>query len=504
MKSTFSLFLLLSLPVFCSAQLFPELEWQMFFDNHGSDWPVTMAKGPDSSLVIGGHTTVEDSLPDNCADIWILKISPDGLLLWEREVSMTGCEELRDLVLTDDGGVLFIGITNSLIPHAEKGDDTYWSDVLVGKLDSTGTVEWLQSYGGSHGDQAYQVISGNYSDYIIAGGTHSVDGLLKRPNRMGDPWTLKIDNRGQVRFSEKLGGSLTDWATAITQDKAGDYLLAGVTDSRFLREKGLGAYGNGYVARLSETGQIKWQRAYPSPEGGQLKAILTNEDGRIIVAGDRKYEQTGQDFWWMKLTSNGKLIREQHFPMDEHEFLTDMIACSNGGYLLSGYSLSRGSSNPYSKGGDDFWLLRVDEQGKMIWKKTYGGPDHERCRAILEFEPGVFYALGEKNNVFSPQASQDQDFWLLKISELPTDSIQADIYVRAKDFRINRDTPTRFRARYQYGERFLWDFGDGTTSTEEQPLKSYEISGTYRIRLTIFMNENCQQTVFLERLLEVW
>ncbi|MCB0841494.1 MAG: PKD domain-containing protein, partial [Bacteroidetes bacterium] len=88
--------------------------------------------------------------------------------------------------------------------------------------------------------------------------------------------------------------------------------------------------------------------------------------------------------------------------------------------------------------------------------------------------------------------------------ELPSDSIQAGIFVRGDDNKITRQQPTRFRARYKYGERFLWDFGDGTTSTEEQPLKTYDISGMYDVKLTVFVNENCQETIILNPPLEVW
>lgn len=32
---------------------------------------------------------------------------------------------------------------------------------------------------------------------------------------------------------------------------------------------------------------------------------------------------------------------------------------------------------------------------------------------------------------------------------------------------------------------YKWDFGDGTTSTEQSPLHKYEVAGQYRVTLTI-------------------
>ncbi|MEO0724666.1 MAG: PKD domain-containing protein [Bacteroidota bacterium] len=41
---------------------------------------------------------------------------------------------------------------------------------------------------------------------------------------------------------------------------------------------------------------------------------------------------------------------------------------------------------------------------------------------------------------------------------------------------------------------WLWDFGDGNTSSEQNPVHTYELEGTYQVSLTIF-SEDCESTV---------
>jgi PKD repeat protein len=43
--------------------------------------------------------------------------------------------------------------------------------------------------------------------------------------------------------------------------------------------------------------------------------------------------------------------------------------------------------------------------------------------------------------------------------------------------------------------RYLWDFGDGSTSTSAQPLHQFSGSGTYAVCLTITTHDSCQNTI---------
>lgn len=41
------------------------------------------------------------------------------------------------------------------------------------------------------------------------------------------------------------------------------------------------------------------------------------------------------------------------------------------------------------------------------------------------------------------------------------------------------------------GQTYAWDFGDGTTSTEREPVKTFAVSGTYRVKLVVTDNNTC-------------
>ncbi|MEO0470999.1 MAG: hypothetical protein AAF206_15335, partial [Bacteroidota bacterium] len=279
------LLLILLHPNRSNGQNFPALSFQKFYDNLGAESAVRLVRSHDNQLIIGGNTVMKDSLRANCGNVWIIKADTLGELIWEQEITVSGCEEMRDMVLTEDGGILFIGVTSGMIPHRERGGEAYWGDVMVGKLDSVGRLEWIDSYGGSKLDQGFAISQASFGEHLVVGASHSNDGAVKQNHGMSDVWTLKLGKQGELKMSEVVGGSKNDWATCVSVCQNGDYLIAGQTNSRELDQPDLSLYGNGLIMRMTQGGFLVWKRSFTCPYGGHLTDIREAADGRIFVAG---------------------------------------------------------------------------------------------------------------------------------------------------------------------------------------------------------------------------
>ena len=62
-------------------------------------------------------------------------------------------------------------------------------------------------------------------------------------------------------------------------------------------------------------------------------------------------------------------------------------------------------------------------------------------------------------------------------------------------FNVNNDMVT-FNNLSSNFESVLWDFGDGITSTDENPQHTYNSSGTFNIELYAFTNGGCLVDIF--------
>lgn len=482
------------------AQTFPVLRWQRFISKEGDERPARMLLLPDESLLLAGTTeTLQNGIPEK--NLWFVKTSFDGEELWERELQVPGEQILGDLVFADDGNFFFAG-TELAKGATDPGNANY----LAGMLDAMGRPLWTRSYGGSQADLAHAAVCSSYREFVVAGASHSAGGDVGDHKGMSDIWLLRLDSRGGKRQSLVLGGAGQDWANAMSLCRNEDILLAGLTRSaEWVDHPATPDFGGaGLVMRLDPAGKRRWALPLPCPKGGSLVRVQEDAEGNIIVAGHQQDSEAGVQWWIAQVSASGLLKWEKSFGGDGDDYLTDIAVARDGGYLLGGYS-SHASLSGYAKGGDDFWLIRINAQGSVVWKQTFGGADHERCYAVVAgTKPGVFYALGEKTDRFNPdKAPRGKDFWLLRVDELPCDSIQPDIFVRADQYKAGRNLLLRFRARHQYGEQFFWDFGDGSTSTEEQPLKSYPLAGEYPVSLSIVTNESCRLTVKLPRRLQI-
>ena len=87
------------------------------------------------------------------------------------------------------------------------------------------------------------------------------------------------------------------------------------------------------------------------------------------------------------------------------DFAHDIAALPDGGYVLAGHTFSQGAR------GKDAWLLRLDDQGHLLWDKIFGGPADDVLGCIAVLPEGVVLVGGEKGSKAAGQTYP----WLLKL-----------------------------------------------------------------------------------------
>ncbi|MFN0204210.1 MAG: PKD domain-containing protein [Bacteroidia bacterium] len=487
----FSLFLF---PLYLLSQTFPVLEFQKFYENpNGDDYVRRMVKTADGNLVLGGHSVYQAG---GCTDLRLIKIDTAGRVIWEKKLPLEGCQELNDMVATPDSSVVFVGSSSAMLEHYEDADNLYRSDFWVGKINKNGEFTWLKSMGGEGTDIGYSIAQLG-ADFVLTGGSFSKEGEVMENHGASDVWCLRVNSMGKPKFSTVIGGKGHEWAKTIAVCKNGDLILAGFTNSDKLTGNisriPTSRNGNALLIRMKENGQMLWLRTYPTPHGGIFNQIQEDQQGRIIVAGTYHVQAYDSQFWLMKLTADGKTILDQKIGNLDNESLTCLAICHDTSYLFGGYSQSvRNGGDSLSKGKDDFHLFKMDKFGNIIWRKVYGGGDRERCYSVLEYAKGVLFAVGEKENYYTGDKKGDTDLWLLKITDHECDSLPLNMFIRSNENNeVEVNQPVRLRAQHQHGQRFLWDFGDGTFAKEEQPLKTFTQKGEFEINLTVYYSEAC-------------
>lgn len=478
------------------AQYFPRLKRQTFFGTPGEDKVSRMLALPDGSFILAG------AVPDafGSYDGWLMRVASGGKVLWQEQFGGRGYDEIRDLTLGESGEeILFAGVTGTGLRHQEDGPPEFWADYWHGRCSLDGEKIWDQRYGGSLPDQAFAMVPSQYDGCLITGSAWSKDLHISDTSfALNNQWALLVNPRGEIIRDISLGGQGNDWGMAAARTPEEGFVVAGVTNSTGLDNSRSKHNGDAWLTHLDYTGKVVWHRVVKAPFEDVIRDVLVNRYGMVVGVGSSFTLTKNKEFWFVKLNHEGQVLENRTYGGNGYEELMAVIECSEGGgFLACGYSTYRELENKYIKGQEDFWVMRFDNDGRLIWQQTYGGPDRERAIDLVETGPGQYAILGVKQNTFGEE-DRKADFWLVEIEELPCEAIQPRFTANVAEIE-QVGTPIRFTNQSAHVGDWLWEFGDGTTSNERSPTKVYDREGVFQPRLTVTINEGCREVYHFPR-----
>ncbi|MFK7808294.1 MAG: T9SS type A sorting domain-containing protein [Saprospiraceae bacterium] len=314
------------------------------------------------------------------AEFYLLVLDAEGDTLWTRTYGAAidtsanfgangSGNEGFSLIQTSDDGFLFIG---------ERHDtQASPSDAYAIKIAADGDLEWARLYGGFDDEYGYAVAESDNGDYAIGGFTETAGA---GPRNM---LLIKTNNFGDTLWTKIYGGSSIDAATDMQQTIDGGYILSGNSFSFGAGDSDM------YVVRTDEDGNILWQKTF----GGELNdichAIARTEDGGFILCGEsQNFGEGDTDIYLVKIDSNGNLQWSKTYGGEGKEAGNSVSQTSDGGYIIAGYTREFGS------GGEDFYLIRTNAQGEMLWAKTIGGTEDDAAQSVKQAADGGYIITG--------------------------------------------------------------------------------------------------------------
>jgi hypothetical protein len=218
-----------------------------------------------------------------------------------------------------------------------------------------------------------------------------------------DFWVLKLKKDGSIDWQKTYGGGDWDIAFATQQTSDGGFIVTGST-----RSFGAGDY-DVWVIKLSAQGDIVWQKTYGGRGGDYPGDIEQTKDGGYIVAGTTSsFGEGSYDLWVLKLDENGTVVWDKTYggKDEENKYFRHIPIkqTSDGGFIVVG------STKSFGAGDDDLWVLRLDPNGSIEWQKTYGTSSEEYPTSIVEM-PNAGYRLTATVDLLGTKG----DEWILML-----------------------------------------------------------------------------------------
>jgi hypothetical protein len=187
-------------------------QWSNYYGGSFTDTAYDAIQTEDDGYIIIGSSDSDDvDITNNLGsyDFWILKISATGTLVWEKSFGGSEIDEAYGISQAADGNYLIVGDTRSNDLDISQNNGA--ADLWIIKITPEGTLLWEKTLGGSSFDVGKSVSKTQDNGFLIAGSSRSTDGSLTSNKGQNDAWIIKINSSGNLVWQKTIGGSNVDF-----------------------------------------------------------------------------------------------------------------------------------------------------------------------------------------------------------------------------------------------------------------------------------------------------
>jgi putative cell wall-binding protein len=318
---------------------------------------------------------------------------------WIKTYGGSSADEFYSVAPTADGGFVAAGFSyssDSDLSHNE-GD----ADFAIAKFDASGGATWIRSYGGSGTDRFYSVAPTADGGFVAVGDSASSDGDLSDNKGYYDFVIAKFDASGGATWIKTYGGSDMDRLLSVVPTADGGFVAVGESispDGDLSDNKGIRDF---VIAKFDTSGNLTWIKTYGGDHIDSLASVVSVSDGGFVAVGhsysldnDLSSNERNADFVIAKFDENGDVIWIKSYGGSSWDAFSSVASTADGGFVAVGNSASSDGDLSDNKGSNDLIIAKFDENGDATWIKNYGGSEREGLLSVTTTADGGFVATG--------------------------------------------------------------------------------------------------------------
>ena len=295
-------------------------------------------------------------------------------------------------------------------------------------------IEWQNTLGGDLSDGANLIAPSTDGGSVLAIYSFTdISGDKTVPQiGGGDVWLVKLDALGNIQWQKAIGGTGADLPSSFSATSDGGYILAVQSDSNTSADKSENSLGGTdfWIVKLNADGTIAWENTIGGAADDNLPKIAEALDGGFIVGGTSASNISGDktennlgltDYWALKLDASGSILWQNTIGGSDGDNINDVLAMADGGYILGGNSLSNisGDKSENNIGAIDYWIVKLNATGDVVWDKTIGGDAPDNFSFLLQKNSNTIVVGGSSQSGLSGDKTEPNvgmyDLWLLTL-----------------------------------------------------------------------------------------
>ncbi len=407
-----------------------ELEWDKSFGGTLTDIGYSTCNAVDSGYIIATTTYSSDGdVSENAGlrDFWIINSDLSGNIIWQKNYGGSSLEELGAVLKTSDSCYVFGGTTYSA--DGDIGLNFGGADCVVMKLSKEGEILWLHVFGGSKNDWLTSIIQTNDGGYIFTGHSRSDNGIFADHSGSTDYPDLivvKLNSLGELEWSKSYGGINSDEGNAVIQTTELDYVVVGYTsiwEPTFDFDY--------WILKIDADGDVLWDKKYGGTNQDYAFSIAELFSKNLIVTGEAWSDDGDildshglQEAWTILLDDDGEIIWKKSFGGSCAETGRDILMHSDSTISIIGSTCSPDDGDVLGHHGDfgysDYWIFNIDTIGIIRWQQCFGGTETDQAYSTsLTLDTSILITGSARSNDFDVTGHHSgDDAWTIKIKNI--------------------------------------------------------------------------------------
>lgn len=354
------------------------------YSGNGYDQIYDLKETKDGNILFSAHVTPGkiDDIEFKESNNIIMEIDKDGKILWYKTINeINGFSKIN--LLSDDSFIVS-GWTNSNDIEGIENKGGY--DVIISRYDKDGNQIWIKNWGGSKDDSIGDLMITKNNEIILfmTGYSKDIQGL--NIDGYSDIVFVKNDKDGNLLWQKSWGGNNSEFFRNVFDVLENDDIIIEVSSSSEYVGSIKNEKGNFFI-KIDTNGNVKHStqvEIFYNIYFGPFSKRLENDD--YIFAG-----YNDDNAFVLKSDSKGNVLwKKTYAESEEYEYISDLEITTNGDILVSINECEFDQGMDYTTGIEKAMLIKYDKNGNEMWRTIWDGDDTDNFDSVALIDNSIY------------------------------------------------------------------------------------------------------------------